>query len=72
MRTVIRSNSIASRRGFYYGFMARFYAGYFCCEKCIKPSVYQSSFVPFPIYSEKAALFSDRAASFYKTNNQTY
>ena len=38
MRTVIRSNSIASRRGFYYGFMARFY---FCCEKCIKPSVYQ-------------------------------
>ena len=41
MRTVIRSNSIASRRGFYYGFMALFYAGYFCCEKCIKPSVYQ-------------------------------
>ena len=42
MRTVIRSNSIASRRGFfYYGFMARFYAGYFRCEKCIKPSVYQ-------------------------------
>ena len=33
MRTVIRSNSIASRRGFYYGFMARFYAGYFRCEK---------------------------------------
>lgn len=41
MRTVIRSNSIVSRRGFYYGFMARFYAGYFRCEKCIKPSVYQ-------------------------------
>ena len=29
MRSVIRSNSIATRRGFYYGFMARFYAGYF-------------------------------------------
>lgn len=41
MRTVSRSNSILSRRGYYYGFMARYFAGYFCCDKCIKPSVSQ-------------------------------
>lgn len=41
MRTVSRSNSILSRRGYYYGFMARYFAGYFCCNKCIKPSVSQ-------------------------------
>lgn len=41
MRTVSRSNSIFSRRGYYYGFMARYFAGYFCCDKCIKPSVSQ-------------------------------
>ena len=41
MRTSIRSNSILSRRGFYYGFMARYFAGYFCCDKNIKPSVDQ-------------------------------
>ena len=41
MRTVSHSNSILSRRGYYYGFMARYFAGYFCCDKCIKPSVSQ-------------------------------
>ena len=41
MRTAISSKSILSRRGFYYGFMARFFAGYFCCDKNIKPSVNQ-------------------------------
>lgn len=39
MRTAIRSNSILSRRGYYYGFMARSFAGFFCCDKFIKPSV---------------------------------
>ena len=48
MRTVIRSNSIASRRGFYYGFMARFYAGYFCYEKCIKAVRLSIEFRTFP------------------------
>ena len=41
MRTSVSSNSIISRRGYYYGFMARYFAGYFCCNKCIKPSVSQ-------------------------------
>ena len=39
MRTSVSSNSIISRRGYYYGFMARYFAGYFCCSKNLKPSV---------------------------------
>lgn len=35
----ISSSTSASRRGYYYGFMARYFAGFFCCDKFIKPSV---------------------------------
>ena len=41
MRTVIRSNSIASPSGLLLRLYGSLYAGYFCYEKCIKPSVYQ-------------------------------
>ena len=35
----ISSSTSASRRGYDYGFMARYFAGFFCCDKFIKPSV---------------------------------
>lgn len=38
MRT-ITSRCIVAHRDYYYGFIARYYAGFFCCEKFIKPSV---------------------------------
>lgn len=34
----ITSRCIVAHRDYYYGFIARYFAGYFCCEKCIKPS----------------------------------
>lgn len=34
----ITSRCIVAHRDYYYGFIARYFAGYFCCDKCIKPS----------------------------------
>ncbi len=46
MRTVIRSNSIASRRGFYYGFMARFMRVIFAAKNAqSRPFINRVSFL---------------------------
>ena len=73
MRTVIRSNSIASRRGFYYGFMARFLCGLFLLRKMHKAVRLSIEFRSFPNLLKKRPLCSrTERPLFIKRNNQTY